>query len=178
MTTTIRLAEPADADALGDLAAATFPLACPPGAAPDAIAQFIQSHLSPSRFTDYLADPDRIIVLAERDGFAAGYTMLVGGDPADEDVAGAITIRPTIELSKVYTLQDSHGSGLAQPLLDETMRWAVAAGARGIWLGVNQENGRALRFYQKQRFTIVGPKTFYVGPELHHDYVMERALDL
>lgn len=176
MTTTIRLAKPADADALGDLAAATFPLACPPGAALDSIAQFIQAHLTPSRFSDYLADPARIIVLAERDGFAAGYTMLVGGDPTDADVAGVVEIRPTIELSKVYTRQDSHGSGLAQPLLDETMAQAVATGARGIWLGVNEENGRALRFYQKRGFAIVGPKTFYVGPELHHDYVMERAL--
>ncbi len=176
MTTTIRLAEPADADALGDLAAVTFPLACPPGAAPEAIEQFIQTHLTAARFADYIADPTRIVVLAERDGIAAGYTMLVGGDPTDEDVAGAITIRPTIELSKVYTLQDSHGSGLAQPLLDETMRRAVDAGARGIWLGVNQENARALRFYQKQGFAILGPKTFYVGPEMHHDYVMERSL--
>lgn len=177
MTTTIGLAAPSDADALGDLAAATFPLACPPGATPDAIAQFIATHLTPARFADYIADPDRIVVLAERDGLAAGYTMLVGGDLTDGDVAAAVTIRPTIELSKVYIRQDSHGSGLAQPLLDETMTHAFGTGARGIWLGVNQENARALRFYQKQGFEIVGPKTFYVGPELHHDYVMERPLN-
>ena len=176
MTTTIRLAGPGDADALGDLAAATFPLACPPHATPEAIAEFIQSHLTAARFIDYLADSQRIIMLAERDRSAVGYTMLIGGDPTDDDVRAAVTIRPTIELSKVYTLQDAHGGGVAAPLMAETLVRAAETGAHGVWLGVNQQNARAIRFYEKQGFRIVGPKTFYVGPQLHHDHVMERAL--
>jgi len=177
VTTTIRPAGPGDARVLGDLAAATFPLACPPHATPEAIAEFIRTHLTDTRFADYLADPARIILLAERDGAAVGYTMLIGGDPTDDDVRAAVTIVPTIELSKVYTRQDAHGDGVAAPLMAETLARAADTGVQGIWLGVNQENARAIRFYQKQGFSIVGPKTFWVGPQLHHDYVMERALD-
>lgn len=176
MTVTIRAAGPADAPALARLAAATFPLACPPGTSAGSIAQFIAAHLSAECFAGYLADPDRDIRLALDDELAAGYTMLVLGEPQDPVVAAALTHRPTAELSKVYLLGDRHGAGLAAALLAATLDVARARGAAGVWLGVNQHNARAIRFYQKSGFAIVGAKTFTVGAELHHDHVMERAI--
>ncbi|MET0480415.1 MAG: GNAT family N-acetyltransferase, partial [Mycetocola sp.] len=62
------------------------------------------------------------------------------------------------------------------PLMQATLDAARGTGAAGIWLGVNQENARAVRFYEKSGFAIVGEKTFHLGPELHTDFVMERAL--
>ena len=176
MTVTIRQAQPSDAAELASVAAATFALACPPGTAPESIAEFIASTLSEERFGHYLVDPTRDIRLAEHDGAAAGYTMLVFGEPAAADVAAAISIRPTFELSKVYVLSDRHGVGIAAPLMTATLDAARERGALGIWLGVNAQNARAIRFYEKSGFAIVGKKTFMVGPELHHDHVMERAL--
>lgn len=187
MTVTVRPARPDDAARLAALAAATFPLACPPGTAPEAVAEFLATHLSQERFAAYLVDPGRTVLLAEHADdasgdapqappVAAGYTLLVHGEPADPDVAAAVTVRPTIELSKVYVLADHHGSGVSGPLVAATLDAARATGARGVWLGVNQRNARARRFYEKQGFAVVGTKTFRVGPELHHDHVMERAL--
>jgi diamine N-acetyltransferase len=45
-----------------------------------------------------------------------------------------------------------------------------------MWLGVNQENARANRFYEKNGFAQVGIKHFLVGDRLEDDYVRERAL--
>ncbi|MFT2817222.1 N-acetyltransferase family protein [Leifsonia sp. A12D58] len=176
MTVTIRQAQPSDAPELAVLAAATFALACPPGTAPESIAEFIATTLSEERFGQYLVDPTRDIRLAEHDGSAAGYTMLVFGEPVAADVAAAITVRPTVELSKVYVLGDRHGAGIAAPLMAATLDAARERSAHGIWLGVNAQNARAIRFYEKSGFDIVGQKTFMVGPELHHDHVMERSL--
>ncbi|WP_354501033.1 GNAT family N-acetyltransferase [Mycetocola sp. 2940] len=176
MTVTVRRATTTDATGLADLAEVTFPLACPPGSAPEAIADYIATHLTAERFGDYLADAGRILTVAEDDAGLCGYTMLLTADTADEDVAAALGIRPTIELSKVYVLPGSHGLGVAAPLMQATLDAARSTGAAGIWLGVNQRNPRALRFYEKSGFSIVGEKTFSLGPELHHDFVMERAL--
>jgi ribosomal protein S18 acetylase RimI-like enzyme len=176
VTITVRSAQPTDAAALADLAAATFALACPPGTSPEAIKQFVRANLSEGCFERYLADPDRVIRLALDDGVAVGYTMLVFGEPHDSDVAAAITKRPTVELSKVYVLGEHHGAGIAGPLMEATMEAARARNVAGVWLGVNQRNARAGRFYEKSGFEVVGEKTFMVGPELHHDYVMEQAL--
>lgn len=176
MTVTVRRARTTDATGLAELAKVTFPLACPPGSAPEAIAEYIAANLSAERFGEYLADPRRLLTVAEDADGPCGYTMLLTGETDDADVAAALGIRPTIELSKVYVLPGSHGRGIAAPLMEATLDAARSTGVAGIWLGVNQRNARAVRFYEKSGFTIVGEKSFSLGPEVHHDFVMEREL--
>lgn len=176
MTTTVRRAVPRDAAELARVAAITFPLACPPSTTEAAKAHFIATSLSESRFASYLAAEDHILLIAEVDGASAGYTMLVTGEPTDADVVAALRIRPTIELSKVYVMPDQHGTGVAAALMDASVAAARDAGAAGMWLGVNNENVRANRFYDKSGFEIVGMKKFRLGDVDEDDYIRERAL--
>jgi ribosomal protein S18 acetylase RimI-like enzyme len=178
-----RVAAPADADEVAALAARTFALACPPTTTAEAIAEHIATVLSPARFREHLADPAHRVVLAEVDGRAVGYTMVVAAPPADADVAGALRLRPVIELSKVYVEAGSHGVGVARPLMAETLRIArQLAGERGrdadagIWLGVNEHNARAIRFYARSGFGIVGTRSFRLSDAVETDHVMERPL--
>ena len=179
---TIRPAGAGDAERLAEVAAATFALACPPHTTQESIAAFIRDVLSPERFTDYLADPTRDLFLAEegeaedREAVAVGYAMVVTGEPSDGDVRAALALRPTSELSKIYVLPGSHGGGVARALMDASLDAARARGSRGAWLGVNQLNERAQRFYGKSGFTRVGTKRFLVGESYEDDYVFERAL--
>ncbi|GAA2777364.1 GNAT family N-acetyltransferase [Mycolicibacterium pallens] len=166
----------ADVGELAELAAVTFPLACPPTSPPDAIAAFIAANLSPERFADYLADPSRTVLAARIGGRMVGYAMLIDGAGTDPDVAKALTLRPAIELSKLYVLADSHGSGVAAALMNAAVTHASRAGARCLWLGVNQKNRRAQRFYGKHGFAVAGTKTFPMGPHLEHDFVMTLQL--
>lgn len=176
MTTTIRTATTDDAALLHELAAATFALACPPDTTQASIDDFIERNLSRERFEAYLADPDRVLLIAEVDGEPAGYTMLVAGEPADADVVAAITLRPTVELSKCYVLAGHHGAGVSAALMDASVEAARARGGAGMWLGVNQQNARANRFYEKNDFAKVGTKRFLVGERWEDDFVRERAL--
>lgn len=162
---------------LHELAAATFPLASPPDTDPADNAAFIAAHLSETRFRDYLADPLRMLFLALLDEAPVGYAMLVTGEPYDKDAARAVTTRPTVELSKIYVLPERHRSGVAGELMAVSLQAAAEIGARSVWLGVNQRNARANRFYEKQGFRIAGTKHFRVGERLFEDYVRERLLD-
>ncbi|CAM3640652.1 GNAT family N-acetyltransferase [Smaragdicoccus niigatensis] len=173
-TATIRLASIADAQSLSELAAETFPLACPPFATAEDIALFIADVLSPARFEEYLTDPGRVLFVAETDRMT-GYAMLVTSAPADPEVAALVSGRPTAEVSKMYVLPSAHGTGPATELMQAAFEAARAAGARSAWLGVNQLNERAQRFYRKCGFEIVGTKSFWVGHQRHDDYVMERT---
>lgn len=172
----IRSATAADAAELARVAAITFPLACPPHVTDAAKAAFIAGTLSEARFTEYLDDDQRVLLVAEIDGAVSGYAMLVLGDPSDADVAAAISLRPTAELSKFYLMPETHGSGLATELMAASIAAAREQEALGLWLGVNQENARANRFYEKHGFTLVGTKRFLVGDRLEHDFVRELAL--
>lgn len=170
------MAGSADAGRLAEVAAVTFPLACPPHTTDEAKAAFIAAHLSESSFAGYLADPARVLFVAEEGDALLGYTMLVAGEPTDADVAAALGIRPTVELSKCYVHPDAHGGGVAAALMRASLERAAADGAAGVWLGVNQENARAQAFYGKHGFARVGVKRFLVGDRYEDDYVYERAL--
>jgi tRNA (guanine37-N1)-methyltransferase len=179
-TVTVRRAGPADAKAVAALAAATFPSACPPHTTAEAIAAHIAANLSEERFAEFLADAGRIVLVAEGDlegvPCLVGYTMLVPGEPADDDARASVSTRPTIELSKVYSIAAVHGTGVGAALISATIAAARATGARSIWLGVNQENERANRFYAKYGFEQVGTKRFLVGDRFEDDFVRELVL--
>jgi diamine N-acetyltransferase len=175
MVTIVRHATSVDAALLHELAAATFPLACPPSTPSADIDDFVARHLSAASFSGYLADAQRTVLLAEVDGNAVGYTMLVLGEPTDPDVARAITARPTAELSKCYVRPEYHGGDVAATLMAVTLTTARDLGAAGVWLGVNQENERAGRFYEKSGFVIVGTKHFHLGDRVEDDFVREHA---
>ncbi|GAA2034462.1 GNAT family N-acetyltransferase [Terrabacter terrae] len=175
-TATIRVATARDDETLAAVAAATFGLACPPSMSRERVEAFVAEVLSPARFAGYLADPERHLLIAEGDGEALGYAMLVAGEPGDADVRAAIRLRPTVELSKIYVLPQAHGTGAAALLMARAVEWAAGSGASGVWLGVNQQNERAQRFYTKSGFERVGTKRFIVGGVHEDDYVMERAL--
>jgi ribosomal protein S18 acetylase RimI-like enzyme len=176
MTATVRRAQPGDEAALHEVAAATFALACPPHMTQERVDHFVATVLSEGSFAAYLADDDRDLFLAEEDGTPLGYAMLVAGEPTDADVAAALTLRPTAELSKIYVLPGHHGSGASHALMTAAIEAATARGAAGAWLGVNQLNERAQKFYGKSGFTKVGTKRFLVGDAYEDDYVFERPL--
>lgn len=165
MGSEILVAAPADATELAEVAAATFPLACPSRVAAEDIARFIDAQLSALRFTEYLADPDKRVLAVRDGGRIIGYALLI--HPAGE---------PAAELSKFYLLSEHHGTGAAKQLMRAALDWACETGALSIWLGVNRNNERAQAFYRKLGFAVTGTRTFEVGGATEHDLLMTRPL--
>lgn len=172
----VTAATEADLVDLAGVAATTFPLACPPSVTPENIAAFIAEHLSEDRFREYLADPDRTVLVAREDDRIVGYVMLIRGVPDDDDVQRAVPLRPAVEMSKLYVLPDSHGLGVSAALMNAALAEAAEQGAACVWLGVNQQNRRAQRFYTKHGFRVNGTKSFRLGTSIENDFVMVREL--
>jgi ribosomal protein S18 acetylase RimI-like enzyme len=156
-------AEPTDVAELAAVAADTFPLACPSSVALADIASFVDANLSDARFAEYLSDPQRTVLIAKQDDRIVGYAMLIRG--AEDD---------RTELSKMYVRPAQHGSGVATALMNAALEAAAESGADSVWLGVNQKNERAQRFYTKSGFAVTGTRTFQLGGHTEHDYVMVR----
>lgn len=144
--------------------------------APESIARFVEENLTAERFEEYVGDSGRAVLLAEEGDTAVGYAMLVHGEPYDADVRAVVTRLPTTELSKIYVLPEAHGGAVARALLAAAIDVAREIGAAGMWLGTNQGNVRAQRFYEKSGFTRVGTKRFWVGDHHEDDFVFELAL--
>lgn len=176
MTETIRTATSNDAGKLAELAAVTFPLACPPGSSPEDIQAFLEKNLSETRFAEYLADPKITILLLDDAGQLNGYTMLIAKPAGDPDVSSVLSALPSTELSKCYVHPDHHGQGAATRLMKASLADAADKGASGVWLGVNSQNAKAIRFYEKNGFERVGTKSFQLGNTVEHDFVMEYTV--
>jgi len=116
------------------------------------------------------------VLAAREEGRIVGYVMLIRGVPDDGDVQQAVTLRPAVELSKMYVLPDSHGAGVSSALMTAALQHATGSDAKCVWLGVNQQNQRAQRFYTKHGFTINGTKSFRLGAGIENDFVMVRPL--
>jgi ribosomal protein S18 acetylase RimI-like enzyme len=91
-------------------------------------------------------------------------------------VASALTLLPSVEVSKCYVHPEHHGLGAAAELMHATLQAAADAGGAGAWLGVNSQNARAIRFYEKSGFRKVGTKSFQLGSTVEHDFVLEREV--
>ncbi|HYL97985.1 MAG TPA: GNAT family N-acetyltransferase, partial [Blastocatellia bacterium] len=94
-----------------------------------------------------------------------------------EPPACVMAARP-LEIVRFYVDVFWYGSGLSQKLMDEVIRRATAAGHDVMWLGVWEHNARAIAFYQKWGFKIVGNKPFLLGSDLQSDHIMKRLLPL
>lgn len=177
-TTRVRPATDDDAPALADLAAVTFPLACPPGASPQAIAEHVATQLSPARFRGWAASAAHALLVAEAAGAdgavrAVGYALVVREAPGDADVARVVGPGEVVELSKIYVHPDAQGTGVARALMAAALESAAAlAPGRTLWLGTNGLNARAQAFYRRSGFAVVGERTYVVGGEEHSDVVM------
>ena len=196
----VRPAVGADLADLVDLAARTFPDACPSFLTAEQIARHVAAHLTPGRFARWLADPRVVVTVAAlgRDattragrvgaGELIGYSAVlverndddgappVGLDPRPEGV----TVPPApdggaglaAELSKVYVDARLRGSGAAAALLAGAVRDAAARGVTALWLGTDGANRRAQRAYRRAGFVGAGSRTYDVGGRTCRDIVM------
>lgn len=57
-----------------------------------------------------------------------------------------------------------------------SLEFATREGHDWIWLGTNEANSRALRFYEKFGFRIVGTRNFCVADSIECDHVLARPL--
>ena len=119
---------------------------------------------------DELEDPAFAFRLAEHDGKLAGYAKVAPVSlPAETD-------RPAAELRQLYLLQDWHGQGIAQALMDWVLAEARGRGAEELYLSVFINNHRAKAFYARYGFEAVGRYDFMVGKQADHDIILRVRL--
>jgi len=66
---------------------------------------------------------------------------------------------------------------VAEVLMMACVADARRRGGRTLWLGVWQENPRAIAFYRKAGFRVVGMTSFRLGSQVQADHVMVLPLD-
>jgi ribosomal protein S18 acetylase RimI-like enzyme len=167
----IRTATANDAAALSCFAAAVFPLGGRPAAHPSDLARYIAAELTAERFATMIQDRNSEILLAENANGLCGYSLVVEPSPHPQIEATA-----PAELRKFYIAPAYHGAGVADTLMQKLIANLESRRQDVAWLSVFSENPRAVAFYLRWGFHVVGTQDFLVGADRQMDFVMRRDL--
>jgi len=82
-----------------------------------------------------------------------------------------------VEIERIYVLKEYHGKKVGQVLYDKAIEIADQACAEYVWLGVWEENPRAIQFYRKNGFEAFDKHIFKLGHDEQTDIMMKKVLE-
>ncbi len=82
----------------------------------------------------------------------------------------------TLEIERIYVLKEFHGKKVGQILYDKAIEIAKQKNANFVWLGVWEENPRAINFYKKNGFVEFDKHIFKLGEDEQTDIMMKLKL--
>jgi diamine N-acetyltransferase len=170
----VRDAVAGDAEALSGFAAGVFRAtygAITPAADMDAhVAEFFTAREQAREIADSAART----LLATVDAQLVGFVQCRRGPAPASLAASGLRGEVALQIQRFYVGIPWHGRGVAQSL----MTACIDLGREhdeAIWLGVQAQNSRAIRFYIKSGFRRVGVYGFTLGSETHVDDLMARS---
>jgi ribosomal protein S18 acetylase RimI-like enzyme len=170
-TPSIRMATATDAETLAELAWRTFHDAFAPMNSPENMEAYMSENFTLQKFSAQIADPRATFLIAELEAMLVAFAKLCEGN-APDCVRGSAPI----EIERFYVDQQFHGQGVAHTLMQACLERARQSGHKTVYLGVWENNHRAIAFYRKWGFEIVGSQIFQLGDDAQNDLLMERSL--
>ena len=157
----------ADLASLLDLAQTSFVQAFTEGNKPENVQAYLSQAFTSVQLEKEWRNPASTFLLASLEGRLVGYTK-VNLAAAQTDVQDP----DSLEVARLYTLEEVWGRGVGQFLLDAALDFAKEKGKTFVWLGVWEHNARAMRFYEKNGFKAFGSHPFPFGDEIQNDWLM------
>lgn len=167
---TIRKATLNDAAVLAKIGADTFYHTFRPYNTEEDMQAYLAKSYNQELITSNLANPAIHYFICEDHGACVGYIKLVEGTHYDGIGDHAI------ELEKIYVLHTYFGTTAGKLLMDKAISYSREQGFKNLFLGVWQENKRAVAFYNKTGFTTVTTRQFKLGETICDDFIMVKPL--
>jgi len=105
------------------------------------------------------------------EGKVIGYLKLNFGQSQTE-----LKDDKALEIERIYVLKVFHGKSIGQQLYQKAIDVAVQKNAEYVWLGVWEENPRAISFYKKNGFVEFDKHIFKLGEDKQIDIMMKLEL--
>ncbi len=159
MTTIVRLA-PLDAGLLAKLGGTTLVESHERSAPAEVMQEYVNKNFSTEACREELLEENNIFYVAFYNGSPAGYSKIIFDCPCP-----ATPLQPVTKLERLYLLKEFYKLKLGSGLMQQAIDLSKAQGEQGMWLNVWKENERAICFYKKQGFAIIGENEFALTAE-------------
>ena len=133
--------------------------------------KYLEEGFSKEKLIGELSNPNSEIYFATLHNNVIGYLKLnVGQSQTELKDEGAL------EIERIYVLKEFHGKKVGQILYEKAMEVARQKNADYVWLGVWEENPRAINFYKKNGFEECDKHILKLGDDEQTDIMMKLKL--
>ena len=133
---------------------------------------YLDEGFSVAKLTTELNDNNAEFYFATLEDQVIGYLKLNFGQSQTE-----LQDDHALEIERIYVLKDFHGKSIGQMLYDKAIQIAKQKCADYVWLGVWEENPRAINFYKKNGFVAFDKHVFKLGNDEQTDIMMKLKLN-
>lgn len=132
---------------------------------------YLENGFSIDKITAELNNENTEFYFAKLNEKIIGYLKVnVGGSQTE------MKIKNALEIERIYVLKEFHGKKVGQILYDKAIELAKEKNVKNVWLGVWEENPRAIRFYKKNGFIAFDKHIFKLGNDEQTDIMMKLKL--
>ncbi|WP_350285833.1 GNAT family N-acetyltransferase [uncultured Croceitalea sp.] len=126
----------------------------------EGLRNYLNTTFSVTKIEKSIDKPNNKYWIAFVDRLPVGYAKLKLKSPSE-----FVNTQKISQLQKIYVLKDFLSMKIGRQLQDVLMNEARKIGAEQIWLSVYQDNQRAIAFYEKNGFEVVGSHKFSIGED-------------
>ena len=167
----IRPANESDAELIADLSRQTFYESFAGDNTKENMDKFMNEQFTREKLINEVKQPWHFFFLAYMSNEVVGYVKLREGlVPAQLDT------RSSLEIARIYSVQHMIGKGVGKKLMQTCHDIARQKAKTFLWLGVWQQNQRAIDFYTSWGFEIFGEQEFILGDDRQTDWLMKKNL--
>ena len=134
--------------------------------------EYLEEGFSTEKLKTELTDKNAEFFFAELDDKVIGYLKVNFGQSQTE-----LKDENALEIERIYVLKEFHGKKVGQILYDKAIELAKEKSADYVWLGVWEQNPRAIRFYEKNGFIAFDKHLFKLGNDEQTDIMMKLKLN-
>ena len=133
--------------------------------------KYLEQAFAHEKLSSELNDPNSLFYLASFQDEIIGYLKLNFGAAQTE-----IKDNNALEIERIYLAKAYHGQKFGQLLYNKAIEVAKEKKVEYIWLGVWEENHRAIQFYTKNGFKAFDKHVFILGADVQTDIMMKLEL--
>ncbi|WP_413998202.1 GNAT family N-acetyltransferase [Flavobacterium sp. W1B] len=133
---------------------------------------YLEEGFSKEKLTAELSDKNSVFYFAKLEDEVIGYLKVNFGDSQTE-----LKDNKSLEIERIYVSKEFHGKSVGQLLYDKAIEIAKQKGSEYVWLGVWEENPRAISFYKKNGFVEFDKHIFRLGDDEQTDIMMKMKLE-
>ena len=134
--------------------------------------EYMEEGFSDEKLKKELMDKSSEFYFAELDHKAIGYLKINFGQSQTE-----IKDEHALEIERIYVLKEFHGKRVGQILYEKAIELAKEKNVDYVWLGVWEQNPRAIRFYEKNGFVAFDKHIFKLGKDEQTDIMMKLKMN-